>query len=189
MPVMPERAQRPSFDGQPSGDRLDRHAGSHGGRVDLQPELRRARRWRSAFDQDGANFVPHIVEPVAQHHADAMFAGRHVAERSGKAKPCVARHRDMLVFFAHVRARQAQFRLAHLLVIEMDGDRRDADGTDRPADHGQMAVGIEVHLDRRRSGFPGAGRGPAPPPSLTRGSAWTAAAARSGPSWNPATRR
>jgi hypothetical protein len=97
------------------------------------------------LDPDDPNLVPHIVEPVAQHHADPMFAGRHIIEHPVKAKPREARHRNVPVLRANVRTRQAQFRVAHVLVIEMNGDRRDSDGTHRPADHAQMALGIEIH--------------------------------------------
>ena len=72
--------ERPSFDGQPSGDRLDHRAGNHRGRIDLQAEFRRGwGRWR-ALDQDRADFVPRVVEAIAQHHADAVFAVRHMAK-------------------------------------------------------------------------------------------------------------
>ena len=107
MPVMPERASaHPSMVSRPVTGSMHR-AGNHSGPVDLHAELRGRSWWgrRSTLDQDGADLVPHIVEPVAQHHADPMFAGRHIAERFGKAKPRVARHRNVPVLFAHVRTR------------------------------------------------------------------------------------
>src|SRR5579863_8626566 len=75
--------QRPAFDGQPSGDRLNSRAGSDNRTIDLQAEVLRGWWWRlrfSSFDQDGAGLLPRVVEPIAYDDENLVLTRRHITQ-------------------------------------------------------------------------------------------------------------
>ena len=128
-PADPGTGQGPSFDGQASSDRFDGDARHDCGGVDLQAELRgrrrlgRRRRRFVALNQDVADLVLLIVEPVAHDDTDLVFAGGHIGEIPDEAKAGVARHGDVAMFVADILAQKPELSVAYSLAVEINGNR------------------------------------------------------------------